>query len=55
LVEKEGIEPSSTACKAVVLPLNDIPKFGGRLGGQTLKGFMGLVGFQDRFRRRLSD
>ncbi|ULG02044.1 MAG: hypothetical protein [Enterobacteria phage RP5] len=26
-MEKEGVEPSSSACKADVLPLNYIPKF----------------------------
>jgi len=33
LVEKVGIEPTSTGCRPVILPLNDFPMYGS--GGES--------------------
>ena len=37
LVEKEGIEPSSTGCRPVILPLNDFPMIAG-IGVEPIYG-----------------
>src|ERR1039457_6340376 len=42
LVDKKGIEPLSTGCRPVILPLNDLPMLADGCGGATRTHVFGL-------------